>query len=133
MMVIEALLVAIRRPRVAPTLGDPAEIGPELAAKFVPDLENVRKADIFILADKGEVEAASFAAGGVKLPIAEIAGENGVQIMDEGPRASKPVIPPAQISKEAGECSKHRWRRALDKVLEGQADAILVFAPLNES
>ncbi|KAI1492233.1 hypothetical protein F5X96DRAFT_667955 [Biscogniauxia mediterranea] len=77
-MVIEAPLAAIRRPRVALTL---------------------EKADIFILANKGEVEAASFAAGGVKLPIAEIASANGVQIMDEGPRASKPGIPPAQISK----------------------------------
>ncbi|KAI1498039.1 hypothetical protein F5X99DRAFT_394937 [Biscogniauxia marginata] len=131
-MAIDGPAFTHRRLRVALTLGDPAGIGPELAAKLVSNPENLKKADIFIFADKDEMEAASIPVAGLRVPIAEIASANGVQIMDEGLGASKPVIPPAQVSKEAGERSMHQLRRALNMVLEGKIDAI-VFTPLNKS
>ncbi|KAI5920878.1 hypothetical protein F4810DRAFT_680869 [Camillea tinctor] len=131
-MAIDTSIAVGRRPRVALTLGDPAGIGPELAAKLVSDPENLKKADIFIVADIDEVQAGSIVAGGLKVPISEVAGVSGVQIMDERTNVRKPVIPRAQISKEAGERSMHQLRRALNMVLEGDIDAI-VFAPLNKS
>lgn len=120
-----------RRPRVAVTLGDAAGIGPELAAKLCSDPKNLEKADIFILANKDEVASAATDAGGVTISIADIAGPNGVQIMDES-HILVPSIPRGQVSKEAGTRAMYQLRRAIDMKLRAEIDAI-VFAPLNKS
>lgn len=120
-----------RRPRVALTMGDAAGVGPELAAKLLMDPQNIQKADIFILADKSEVDAAAKAAGGVTLPIAEKAGPTGAQILDEN-TSSLPTIAVGEISEKAGARAMHQLRRALNMATKGEVDAI-VFTPLNKT
>jgi 4-hydroxy-L-threonine phosphate dehydrogenase PdxA len=120
-----------RRPRVAVTFGDPAGIGPELAAKLLSNRENLKKADIFVLADRSELDAAVADAGGVTIPISDVAGPDGVQILDDRSAPSTPFAI-KQVSKEAGERCLHQLRRGLDLARAGQVDAI-VFAPLNKS
>ncbi|KAK9322018.1 hypothetical protein V1517DRAFT_367990 [Lipomyces orientalis] len=71
------------RTRIARTLGDPAGIGPELGAKILADPQNYKKADIFVMADASEVRAAASLAR-VTIPIADVAGPDGVQVQDDG-------------------------------------------------
>ena len=120
-----------RRPRVAVTLGDPAGIGPELIAKLLSDNSNLQKADIVLLADKSELDAAIADAGGVNVPIATTAGSRGIQILDDG-SAPKPSNSRAQHSVAGGERCLHQLRRGLKLAQAGEVDAI-VFAPLNKS
>lgn len=121
-----------RRPRVALTFGDPAGIGPELAAKLLSNKTNLETADILILADRQELEAAGIAAGGVKIPLSTIAGPDGAQLLDDNTAAECDRIPLSQVTKAAGERSMHQLRRAVHLAKTGKADAI-VFAPLNKS
>lgn len=81
----------VKRPRIALTIGDPAGVGPELAAKLLADPQNRAKADIFVLADLSEVNAAA-AAAGVTIPISEVAGPEGVQVLDDGSCPPTPFI-----------------------------------------
>ena len=120
-----------RRPRVAVTLGDPAGIGPELVAKLLSSKENLKKADILVLADKSELEAALADAGGEEVPIADVACEEGVQILDDNSAPSQSA-PRSEVSKQNGERCMHQFRRGLDLARAGAIDAI-VFAPLNKS
>lgn len=121
-----------RRPRVAVTLGDPAGIGPEVIAKLLSNTRNIQNADIFLLADKSELDGAIKAAGGVEVPISPTAGPDGVQILDDVSASSYGSIPAQQASKAAGQRTIHQLRRAVELARNGQVDAI-VFAPLNKS
>lgn len=121
-----------RRPRVAVTFGDPAGIGPELSAKLLSNKSNLTKADIFVLADQHELESAEAAAGGVKIPLSRTVGPDGVQLLDDNSAGEPGHIPPAQVTKAAGERTMHQLRRAVHLAKTGQVDAI-VFAPLNKS
>lgn len=121
-----------RRPRVALTFGDPAGIGPELAAKLLSNKSNLETADVLILADRQELEAAEAAAGGVKIPLSTIAGPEGAQLLDDKTAAECGQIPLSQVTKSAGERSMHHLRRAVHLAKTGKVDAI-VFAPLNKS
>lgn len=121
-----------RRPRVALTFGDPAGIGPELAAKLLSNQSNLAKADILILADQQELEAAEEAAGGVKIPLFTIAAASGAQLLDDDTAAESGHISLSRVTKAAGERSMHQLRRAIHLARTGQVDAI-VFAPLNKS
>jgi 4-hydroxy-L-threonine phosphate dehydrogenase PdxA len=120
-----------RRPRVAVTLGDAAGIGPELIAKLLSKRENLEKADIVVLADRSELEAAMVDAGGVKIPISDVAGPDGVQVLDDQTAPSKPLAR-SLVSLEAGERCIHQLQRGLDLAEAGQIDAI-VFGPLNKT
>lgn len=122
-----------RRPRVALTFGDPAGIGPELAAKLLSNKSNLAKADIFILADHSELKAAQLAAGGVEVSLSSTAGPEGAQLLDDNTApAGDAQIPLAQVTTAAGERTMHQLRRAVRLAKTGQVDAI-VFAPLNKS
>lgn len=122
-----------RRPRVALTMGDPAGVGPELAAKLLANRQNLEKADILVLADKSEVAAAARAAGGAALPIAETAGPTGAQILDDDEDTPDlPAIELGKVSADAGARAMHQLRRALDLARRGEVDAI-VFTPLNKT
>lgn len=123
-----------RKPRVAITFGDPAGIGPELAAKLVSNKSNLAKADILVLADHGELTAAAAAAGGVEIPLSGTAGVDGpgVQVLDDGSSGKSGPISTAQVSKAAGDRAMHQLKRAVDLAKTGQVDAV-VFAPLNKS
>jgi 4-hydroxy-L-threonine phosphate dehydrogenase PdxA len=119
------------RPRVAITLGDPAGIGPELIAKLLSKPENLAKADIYVLADRSEFNAAVADAGGVKIPISDVAGPNGVQILDDSSAPAKPFAR-AEVTKEGGARCMHQLQRGLDLAEAGEIDAI-VFGPLNKT
>ena len=112
------------------TLGDAAGIGPELAAKLLADPQNRQKANLYVLADLSEVRAAEFMAG-VTIPIVDVAGPEGVQVLDDGTAPSTP-IPIGKESKEAGERAMHQLTRAVAMANRGEVDAI-VFTPLNKT
>lgn len=122
----------VRRPRVAVTLGDPAGIGPEITAKLLSNNKNTQDADIFLLADRSELESAIQAAGGIEVPISPTAGPDGVQLLEDESAPSFGAIPTRQSSKAAGQRTLHQLRRAVELAQCGQVDAI-VFAPLNKA
>lgn len=121
-----------RRPRVAVTLGDPAGIGPEVIAKLLSNTKNTQHADIYLLADKCELDEAIKAAGGVEVPLSPTAGPGGIQLLDDMSASSFDTIPAKQTSEAAGQRTIHQLRRAVELARNGQVDAI-VFAPLNKS
>ncbi|CAO2655471.1 Nn.00g105350.m01.CDS01 [Neocucurbitaria sp. VM-36] len=120
-----------RRPRVAITLGDAGGVGPELIAKLVSNTENLKKADILILADKSEMTRASTDAGDICLPIAQMAGPEGVCVLDDG-TAPADQVKRAEVSEANGARCLYQLRRALRMHDSGDIDAI-VFGPLNKS
>ncbi|WP_207454423.1 4-hydroxythreonine-4-phosphate dehydrogenase PdxA [Herbiconiux sp. SYSU D00978] len=118
------------RPAIALTLGDPAGVGPELAAKLLARPETLQKAEVYVLADRSEVEAAA-AAAGVEIPIADEPTPGFAVVLDDGTAPTTP-IPPKQVSVEAGQRVKHQLLRGLALAREGKIGAI-VFAPLNKT
>ncbi|HLT67765.1 MAG TPA: 4-hydroxythreonine-4-phosphate dehydrogenase PdxA [Microbacterium sp.] len=118
------------RPRIALTLGDPAGVGPELAAKVIANPDNRRKAQILVLADRDEIDAGLRQAGLAMPPVgADL--EDGIVILDDS-SAPTSGIPAATESAQAGARALHQLRRAVALVQAGDADAI-VFAPLNKT
>lgn len=118
------------RPRIALTLGDPAGVGPELAARLLADPENLAKASVFVLADRSEVDAAA-ATAGVEIPLSDEPRAGFAVLLDD---ASAPIEPITikQVSKAAGERALHQLRRAVALANEGEVDGI-VFTPLNKA
>lgn len=118
------------RPRIALTLGDPAGVGPELAAKVIANPDNRRKAQILVLADRDEIDAGLRQADLAMPPVgADL--EDGIVILDDS-SAPTSGIPAATESAQAGARALHQLRRAVALVQAGDADAI-VFAPLNKT
>ncbi|KAJ5818576.1 hypothetical protein N7474_004167 [Penicillium riverlandense] len=122
--------MTIFRPRIAITLGDPAGVGPELAAKLLADPQNRARADLLVLADRCEIEAAASVAN-VTIPISEVAGPESVKVLDDG-TAPTISIERGKVSQEAGERTLHQLKRAVAMVNRDEADAI-VFTPLNKT
>ncbi|WOO79131.1 Putative 4-hydroxythreonine-4-phosphate dehydrogenase 2 [Vanrija pseudolonga] len=118
------------RPRIALTMGDPAGVGPELAARLLANPANRAKADIYVLADQSEVDAAA-AIVGVTIPTAATPSADAVAILDDGTAPTTPVVPRA-VSVEAGARTLHQLNRALALANAGKVDAI-VFTPLNKT
>jgi 4-hydroxythreonine-4-phosphate dehydrogenase len=121
-----------RRPRIAVTLGDPSGVGPELIAKLLSNPENSQRADIYLLADNSEVQAAIEDAGGVHVPITTgPAGPGAVRVLDDNSSSQYSTIR-GEVSYDSGARTIHQLKRALKLVQTGDVDAI-VFAPLNKS
>jgi len=120
-----------RRPRIAVTFGDAAGIGPELIAKLLSNPENLEKADILLLGDRSELTSAIADAGGVHVPVSDVAGPQSVQVLDDQTAARYPVERGA-VSKAGGERCLYQFRRGLEMARKGEVDAI-VFGPLNKS
>jgi 4-hydroxythreonine-4-phosphate dehydrogenase len=118
------------RPRIALTLGDPAGIGPELAAKLLAKPETTRQAEVYVLADKAELDAAATLAG-VDVPLCD-EPEPGCAVLLDDNSAPKKSIPVQQVSREAGERAMHQLRRAVALADEGKVEAIL-FTPINKT
>lgn len=118
------------RPAIAVTLGDPAGVGPELAARLLADPANRARADIYVLADRTEVEAAAQVAG-VTVPMADNPSTEAVCALDDGTAPSTP-IPMRVVSKEAGERTMYQLNRALALSRQGKVGGI-VFTPLNKT
>lgn len=121
---------AASRPSVAVTLGDPAGIGPELAVRLLAEPTTLEKADIVLLADRSEVDAAS-AAAGVDLPLSEEPREGHITLLDDHSAPASPA-PVGEVSEAAGARTLHQLRRAVALAREGRVQAI-VFAPLNKT
>lgn len=121
----------LRRPRVAVILGDPSGVGPELIAKLLSNPANSKKSDIFLLADRSELDSAIADAGNVRVLLSETAGPHGAQLLDDNTAALYPTKR-AEVSKACGERVIHQLKRALALVQDGKIDAI-VFGPLNKS
>lgn len=118
------------RPRIALTLGDPAGIGPELAAKLLARPETTASADVFVLADAAELAAAA-AVAGVEVPLADTPSAGFAALLDDSSFPAEP-IPAQQVSVEAGARAIHQLTRALAMANAGEIDAI-VFTPLNKT
>lgn len=120
-----------RRPRLAVILGDPAGVGPELIAKLLSNPSNSQKADIFLLADRSELDSAIVDSGNAKVLLSASAGPSGAELLEDNTAVQSPTIR-SEISKAGGERCIHQLKRALDLVQQGKIDAI-VFGPLNKS
>ena len=115
-------------PRIAVTLGDPAGVGPEVAARVLAAPGSLDGAAVLLLADEAELQAAERIAG-VQVPRRTEPGTGGVVVLDDG---SAVEVPERQVSIEAGARVMHQLRRALALARDGRVDAI-VFAPLNKT
>ena len=118
------------RPRVALTLGDPAGVGPELAARLLARPESLRAADVYVLADAAEIDDAARRAG-VAVPLAAKPSEAAAALLDDASAPDR-AIEIGVVSQAAGARALHQLRRALALVRDGRVDAI-VFSPLNKA
>ncbi|WP_213815722.1 4-hydroxythreonine-4-phosphate dehydrogenase PdxA [Glaciihabitans sp. dw_435] len=121
---------AARRPRIALTLGDPAGVGPELAAKLLARPGTLESAEVYVLADAAELDRAA-ATAGVTIPLSDEPKPGFATLLDDNSYPEIP-IPIREVSKEAGERAMHQLSRALDLANAGKVDAI-VFTPLNKT
>ena len=119
------------RPSVALTLGDPAGIGPELAAKLLSVPGLLDRARIHLLADRTEVEAAFADARLPLVPLSDDGAPGTVWLRDDGTAPARP-IEIGVVSREAGERAMHQLRRAVALVKAGEVGAI-TFMPLNKT
>ena len=117
-------------PRIALTLGDPAGVGPELAVKLLAKPETTRAAEVYILADAAELEAAAQAAG-VEIPLNNTPKPGFAVLLDDNSAPAEP-IPAKQVSREAGARTLHQLQRAMAMANAGEVEAIL-FTPLNKT
>jgi len=99
------------RPRIGLLAGDPAGIGPEIAAKLLAEPETHEAADIVLIGDPTLFPKEH------KLPILEV------------PLVFHPPL--AHVSKEAGAFTLATLKRAARAIEAGEIDA-LVYAPLNK-
>ena len=99
------------RPRIGLLAGDPAGIGPEIAAKLLAEPETHQSADIVLIGDP------TLFPPEYKLPILEV------------PLVFHPPL--AHVSKEAGAFTLATLKRAARAIEAGEIDA-LVYAPLNK-
>ena len=118
------------RPRIALTLGDPAGVGPELAARLLADPRNLERAEIYVLADRSELDAAA-AVIGAEIPLSDVPRPGYATLLDDSSAPATP-IPARQVSREAGERVLHQLRRAIALANDGAIGAI-VFTPLNKT
>jgi 4-hydroxy-L-threonine phosphate dehydrogenase PdxA len=118
------------RPRIAVTLGDPAGVGPELAARLLARPATSAKADVVVLADASELADAAQIAGVTPLVGTERAPGRAL-LLDDHSLPAEP-IPARAVSAAAGARAMHQLQRALAMARAGEIDAIL-FTPLNKT
>lgn len=119
-----------RRPRIALVMGDPAGVGPELAAKLLARPSTLADAEVYVLADAAELADAARTAG-VEVPLSAEPTPGFAVLLDDN-SAPAGAIPAQQVSAEAGARVMHQLTRALDLANDGKIDAI-VFTPLNKT
>jgi 4-hydroxythreonine-4-phosphate dehydrogenase len=118
------------KPRIALTLGDPAGVGPELAVRLLAKPETTQAAEVYVLADKAEVEAAASAAG-VQIPWSDEPKPGHAVLLDDNSAPATPIAV-KEVSQAAGERAMHQLRRAVALANEGKVEAIM-FTPLNKT
>lgn len=125
------MTVAPSRPRIAVTFGDPAGIGPELAARLLTRVETLERASVFVLADRDEYERAFTDIGLPMVPVSDSPRAGHVVLLSDDSSPAD-AIPVKQVSAEAGHRALHQLRRAVALARQGAIDAI-VFLPLNKT
>lgn len=118
------------RPRIALTLGDPAGVGGELAAKLLATPEATEIADILVIASREELDRAALHAG-VTLDIADEPGTGRATLVDPRRSGDLPTGLGA-VSAESGAWALDALRFCLELVTEDRVDAIC-FTPLNKT
>jgi 4-hydroxythreonine-4-phosphate dehydrogenase len=116
-------------PRIAMTFGDFSGIGPELAVRLLSDPANLEKAEISALVSRAELDALC-ARAGVSVPVGDEPGTGHVHLV--GSRYQDVLVPPKQVSKEAGTRVMQDLLDALDLYQRDAVDAIM-FLPLNKT
>ena len=122
--------------RIGLLLGDPAGVGPEIAAKLLAHAAN--RADLrFVVIGTEAVVAAGAKVAGVELALPTV--KAGEKIPDDAPRqilmtiddSDATDIAPGEASRAAGLYALRSLQAAVAAVEAGQIDAI-VYAPLNK-
>lgn len=121
--------VPLRRPRLALSMGDPSGIGPELAVKLLANAGNLARADLFVLADEAEIQAAA-SEFGVSVPLASSPSAEAVTAV--GSRLAGRDFVRGKVTKEAGERVLSDLLDALAMFRRGEVDGIM-FTPLNKT
>jgi 4-hydroxythreonine-4-phosphate dehydrogenase len=123
------------KPRIAMVLGDPAGVGPELAAKLLVDEANRQKADILLIADRDELEEGMrIAAARFDYELTDQPRErrNGgtPQLYNFRGSANAPFQRATSMA-NGGRYAMDTLREAITLTSEGFADGVC-FAPLNK-
>jgi 4-hydroxythreonine-4-phosphate dehydrogenase len=128
---------SIARPCIAVLLGDPAGIGPELIAKLLANDGNRQRANLFLIADRSEIEEGMRIAG-MRFPYIEASSfeaarfEPGMPVlMSYRGRAEAPFAR-AQASENGGIYSLDAFGEAL-RLTAANATQAMLFAPVNKT
>jgi 4-hydroxythreonine-4-phosphate dehydrogenase len=116
-------------PRIALTLGDPAGIGPELACRLLADPDNLKRAEVSVLAEPEEF-ARHCAEAGVEVPLGVRPGQGVAALVGAGTAVGE--VERAAVSRAAGERVMADLLKALELYRRGDVDAIM-FTPLNKA
>ena len=121
------------RPRLGLLHGDPAGIGPELAAKLLTS-EDAPEVDYLLIGDRHVFEMGA-AQAGVALPLVTVddpaASCDGLPVLDLGIIAPEEVEI-AEVTEAGGRAVLRALDRALDLARDGVIDGIL-FTPFNKA
>jgi 4-hydroxythreonine-4-phosphate dehydrogenase len=122
------------RPRIAVLPGDPAGVGPEMAAKLLARAQNVQACDVLVISDDATLAEGERVAG-VQLPKLRI--DNLAALRFEPGRVTHLVLPAGapvamrESSEAAGRLALSALATATDAARAGAVQGIL-FAPLNK-
>ena len=117
-------------PRIAMVLGDPAGIGPEIAARLLSDPANLAKAEVLLVADRAEVAEGARIAG-VTLPLVEANAPAAGRVTLRHVPGEAP-FERQKATANGGRYALATLRECLDLAKSGAVDAVC-FAPLNKS
>ena len=124
------------KPRIGLVAGDPAGIGPELAAKLLADPQTSKRAHVAFIGDR-RILAEGEKAAGVSLDVtvvkdlADAAFEDGKIIVVDGPSLDPKDVVLTQATKLTGAWQLGCLAKALGYTQTNQLDA-MCFAPLNK-
>jgi 4-hydroxythreonine-4-phosphate dehydrogenase len=125
---------AARRPRLAVLMGDPAGVGPEMAARLLARADNLNAADVLLVAPPS-VLASGERIAGARLPVVPLRDRAGLRLV---PGQLTHLVQPEAGEAAMGACTPAAGIAALqalatatDLARDGLIDGI-VFAPLNK-
>jgi 4-hydroxythreonine-4-phosphate dehydrogenase len=124
------------RPVIALAIGDPAGVGPELAAKVLADPEVRAAANIIVVGDRRVLERGASVAGvtldiGVCRSVDELKSPPGTVLVDFG-HLDPDSIKVGVASKEGGEFALKNFRTCMELAAAGKAGAVC-FTPFNKA
>jgi 4-hydroxythreonine-4-phosphate dehydrogenase len=114
------------RPRIALVCGDPAGIGPEIAARLLAEPATHEAAHVLLISDPGVIDNGSRVAG---VTLAFDRPGAACLVPHDLPEGG---VAKAEASAAGGSYALETLRRGIEMIQAGQADA-LCFAPLNKT